>query len=325
MAFDLSSLSDISALIRGQNAGNGIREVSIDSIQPDPNQPRKTFDQESLEELAQSIQSIGIIQPPVVRTHAGAYMLISGERRWRAARHLGWETLDVIVRDDLSARAQLVENIQREALSAWEIYRVVSAELAAGTTHAELAQSLGKSRPWVTAYAAVENMPEPIVAALREGRVTGITALTHLHRLHGEMPAAAAELLKAPKQISRSMVERAKKGASSSRAAEDSTSSPTSMPDCKNVIGEHLPERIRASAEANGERVWLTAAGQSPIRASTSMPIRIRARYENASWEVAYDCQREVDGVPSVRIDGDEGALRFAPLGALRLESIEWL
>ena len=191
MALDLSALSDISALIRGQDTGKGIRNVKIDAIQPDPNQPRKAFDEGALAELAASIQSIGIIQPPVVRTHDDGYLLISGERRWRAARQLGWEKIDVIVRDDLHAHAQLVENIQREALSPWEIYRVVSAELAAGTTHADLARSIGKSRTWVTAYAAVDGMPEPFVSALREGRVTGITALTHLHRLQGE-PAGSA-------------------------------------------------------------------------------------------------------------------------------------
>lgn len=118
------------------------------------------FDEGALAELAASIQSIGIIQPPVVRAHDGGYLLISGERRWRAARQLGLEKIDVIVRDDLSSRAQLVENIQREALSPWEIYRVIAAELDSGTTQADLARSIGKSRTWVTAYAAVNHMPD---------------------------------------------------------------------------------------------------------------------------------------------------------------------
>src|SRR6185437_12271632 len=182
MTLDLSGLSDINALLSAQNKGNGLRSVRVDAIRPDPNQPRKSFDEVSLAELAQSIQSIGIIQPPVVRTGKDCYPLISGERRWRAARQLGWEKIDVIVRDDLNAHAQLVENIQREALTPWEIYRVVSAELDAGTTQAELARALGKSKAWIAAYAAVNKMPESLVTALRERRVTGITALGHLHR-----------------------------------------------------------------------------------------------------------------------------------------------
>src|SRR6185437_4984370 len=190
MTLDLSSLDDISALIRGQDTGKGTRAVRVDAIRSDPDQPRKTFEQESLSELAESIRSVGIIQPPVVRTQDDGYMLISGERRWRAARQLGWEKIDVIVRDDLSARAQLIENIQREALSAWEIYRVIAGEIDAGTTQTDLARALGKSGGWVGAYAAVCKMPESFVSLLRESRIADITALGHLYRLHQERPEA---------------------------------------------------------------------------------------------------------------------------------------
>ena len=154
MPFDLSPLSKISALLKEQDARKeaGLLEVRVDAIQPDPNQPRKAFDDGALAELAQSIESVGLIHPPTVRTQDQQYMLISGERRWRATRLLGKETIQVIVRDGLdactTAHAQLVENIQNESLSSWEIYRAIVAELESGTTQADLATALGKSRAW---------------------------------------------------------------------------------------------------------------------------------------------------------------------------------
>ncbi|MES2403078.1 MAG: ParB/RepB/Spo0J family partition protein [Pseudomonadota bacterium] len=321
MTLDLSSLDDISALIRGQDTGKGIRKVRVDAIQPDPKQPRKTFDEESLSELAASIQSVGIIQPPVVRAHDGGYLLISGERRWRAARQLGWEKIDVIVRDDLNAHAQLVENIQREALSPWEIYRVIAAELDAGTTQAELARSIGKSRTWVTAYAAVNHMPEPIVSVLREGRITDITALTQLHRLHTEIPEAARVLLNVSTPISRPMIERARSEAGLCRPAQMISAAQPSQPN-----SEHSETPLRqAEAIAESDSQSNPADHLASLKPGTRLPIRICAYFENATWVVDYRCLREIDGAPSVRLDGEQGSFRFAPLGALQLQSIEWL
>lgn len=323
MAIDLSALSDISALIRGQDTGKGIREVKVDAVQPDPNQPRKAFDEGALAELAASIQSVGIIQPPVVRTHGDGYVLISGERRWRAARQLGWGKIDVIVRDDLNAHAQLVENIQREALSPWEIYRVVSAELAAGTTHADLARSIGKSRSWVTGYAAVDGMPEPLVSALREGRVTGITALTHLHRLHGELPEKAAELLNTPDPISRTMIEQARIEATASRPAENLRGSPSSIGGANQDDDDQMqhPSESIQERDEGGQR----HGRPTPGKAGAPMPVRIRAYFENVSWVIDYGRQREIDGNASVKLVSEAGAFRFAPLETLKLQSIEWL
>jgi len=317
MTLDLSSLDDISALIRGQDTGRGIREVKVDAIQPDPKQPRKAFDERALAELAESIQSVGIIQPPVVRTHDDGYLLISGERRWRAARQLGWEKIDVIVRDDLNAHAQLVENIQREALTPWEIYRVVSAELDAGTTQADLARALGKSRAWVTAYAAIDKMPECLVEALRERRITGVTDLSQLHRLIEEAPSDAVRLLSSSGQISRSMIEKARRKvsthgalpttdtASSHKAVEAKATEPVASP------------RQRIGAHANNTPTHPLDSARG------SLPVRIRVHYENACWAVDYTKQCEIDGAASVGLEGEDGNLRFAPIEALRLQSIE--
>ena len=100
-------------------------EISVSAIFPNPTQPRTEFDEEALEELADSIRSLGVIQPITVkRTDDGRYLIISGERRWRAARKAGLESLPAYIRevDDENLHAMaLVENIQREDLNAIEI------------------------------------------------------------------------------------------------------------------------------------------------------------------------------------------------------------
>ena len=321
MTLDLSGLSDIGALLGAQNKGNGLRSVRVDAIQPDPNQPRKHFDEASLAELAESIRAVGIIQPPVVSSQGDSYLLVSGERRWRAARLLGLETIDVIVRDDRDARVQLVENIQREALSAWEIYRVIAAELATGITHAELAKSLGKSRTWVTAYAAIDSMPPALVSAFRDGHVTGLTALRGLQQLHRAHPEAAAELLKGSTPIDQRMIDRAAtQDPRLAEAADSDSSSPNSVADTGGDA--RLPRPASADPDEMSDRSPAAASQLSPA-SSASLSVRIRVTYEDANWLVDYRCQRAVDGVASVKLVSEKQGACFAPVSSLTLQSIE--
>jgi ParB/RepB/Spo0J family partition protein len=321
MTLDLSGLSDISALLSAQNKGNGLRSVRVDAIRPDPNQPRKRFDEGALADLAQSIASNGMIQPPVVRTQDDGYLLISGERRWRAARQLGWDKIEVIVRDDLNSRAQLVENIQREDLSAWEIYRVISAELATGITHAELAKSLGKSRTWVTAYAAIDNMPPVVVSALRDGRVTGLTALRGLQQLHIAKPEVAAELLKRSEPIDQPLIELAATQASFLPEVAGSDSlSPKSVDGTGG--GASSPPPAGKVADETSDQPSPSARQPFPT-SDTSLPVRILVGYRDASWAVDYRCQCVIDGVASVKLVGEKQGTCFAPVSSLTLQSIE--
>jgi ParB family chromosome partitioning protein len=130
-------------------------EVSIDSISPNPKQPRTVFNEEAMAELIASIKEIGILQPPVVRqTSPGRYELVMGERRFRAAKLAGLRSIPVIIRqtpDNELLREALIENIHRSQLNPLE-------EAAAYTqllqdfncTHDELAQKLGRSRPLIS-------------------------------------------------------------------------------------------------------------------------------------------------------------------------------
>ncbi len=131
-------------------AGDRVMEIPLSKIEANPFQPRSDFNEASTRELAQSLVEHGLIQPVIVRSCPGGYQLVAGERRVRAARHLGWETIPAVVReldDAASAQVALIENLQREDLSYWEeaeAYQVLLQEF--GMTQEELATIIGKSQ-----------------------------------------------------------------------------------------------------------------------------------------------------------------------------------
>lgn len=152
-------------------------EVAIADIEPNPLQPRTDFDEEALQELATSIAELGVIQPITLkRGDNGKYIIISGERRWRASQMAGLERLPAYIREvedeDLHAMA-LVENIQRENLNAIEIalgmQRLVE---ECGLTQEGLAQKVGKKRSTVSNYIRLLNLPSEVQLALKEGLIS---------------------------------------------------------------------------------------------------------------------------------------------------------
>lgn len=152
-------------------------EVDINSISPNPRQPRKHFDQDALNELIASIKEIGILQPPVVRqTSPSTYELIMGERRYRAAKAAGLTTIPVIIRqtaDNELLREALIENIHRSQLNALEEAAAYSQLLTDfNCTHEELAQKLGRSRPLISNTIRLMNLPTSVQAKVASGAIT---------------------------------------------------------------------------------------------------------------------------------------------------------
>lgn len=151
-------------------------EVAINLIAPNPQQPRTQFDEESLSELASSIAELGIIQPITLRRSGDKYIIISGERRWRAAQMVGIEYLPAYIREvedeDLHAMA-LVENIQRQDLNAIEIalgmQRLID---ECGLTQEAMAEKVGKKRSTVSNYMRLLSLPAEVQLALKEGIIT---------------------------------------------------------------------------------------------------------------------------------------------------------
>ena len=151
-------------------------EIAIADIVPNPTQPRTEFDEEALEELADSIRQLGLIQPITVKRAGDKYIIISGERRWRAAEKAGLSVLPAYIRevDDTTLHAMaLVENIQREDLNAIEISlgmrRLVE---ECGLTQEALAERLGKKRSTVANYLRLLNLPEEVQFAIKGGIIS---------------------------------------------------------------------------------------------------------------------------------------------------------
>ena len=121
--------------------------IELRRVKPDPDQPRRRFDEAALRELAQSMASNGLLQPIVVRPNGIGYILIAGERRWRAACLLGWETIPAIVRSDVTlggaAKLQLLENIVRQDLNPVEEARAFKKMLDEGHAIEELGSAVG--------------------------------------------------------------------------------------------------------------------------------------------------------------------------------------
>ncbi|HAR36209.1 MAG TPA: hypothetical protein DCR87_04760 [Acidobacteria bacterium] len=151
-------------------------EVEIEKVQPNPRQPRTVFDDQSIEELARSIRETGIIQPVLVVPEDDHYLIVVGERRWRAAQKAGLRSIPVIIRNlarEKQLEIQLVENIHREDLNPLEIaqaFQQLSSEL--GLTQQEIADKVGKDRASVANYLRLLKLPEEIKSYILEGKLS---------------------------------------------------------------------------------------------------------------------------------------------------------
>lgn len=158
------------------NGASSINEISIAEIEANLDQPRKDFDEESLEELAESIRQVGVIQPiSLKKLENGKYMIIAGERRFRASKLAGKTTIPAYVRevdDDLMMEMALVENIQREDLNAIEIALSCQNLMEkCNYTQEQLSERIGKKRATVTNYLRLLRLPADIQMALKDKKI----------------------------------------------------------------------------------------------------------------------------------------------------------
>jgi ParB family transcriptional regulator, chromosome partitioning protein len=170
-------LAAILSVSEGEHDGAELRELHVELVSPNPDQPRKRFDEDALQALADSIKERGVLQPVLVRPRpGGTYEIVAGERRWRAARLAGLETLPALVqeRDDAqSLEAALVENMAREDLNPIEAARAVAGLVEElGVTREEVGRRVGRSRVAVSNLLRLLDLPDEAVALVEDGSLT---------------------------------------------------------------------------------------------------------------------------------------------------------
>ncbi|MBR3315875.1 MAG: ParB/RepB/Spo0J family partition protein [Atopobiaceae bacterium] len=159
--------------VRHSSDAPGLRELRIEDVQPNPDQPRRSFDEDELAELADSVARCGVLQPIVVRPFGGSYQIVAGERRYQAAKRAGLATVPVVVRevsDEEMLQLALVENLQRSDLNPMEAargYRDLAAQN--GLTHAEVAEILSKSRSAISNAIRLLDLPEEVQGYVEDG------------------------------------------------------------------------------------------------------------------------------------------------------------
>jgi len=250
----------------------GRLEVNIDSIKPNPRQPRTVFDDESLTELAASIKEIGILQPPVVRkVSENRYELIMGERRLRAAKLAGLTSIPVIIRetsDNELLREALIENIHRSNLNSLEEAAAYSQMLDDfGLTHDELAKRIGKSRPVITNTLRLLNLPPTVQKKLASGAISA----GHARALLGLSDQGEIERI-ANKIVSEGLSVRATEelialsdGSSKATTKGGSSTSLGKYNELEEKLGDALDTRVKIKGGKSGGKIQIEFADSQDL------------------------------------------------------------
>jgi ParB family chromosome partitioning protein len=270
-------------LVTGSETVDGaLHQLPLAKVRPNPDQPRRTFAPEALQELAESIRAVGVLQPILVRrAAAGNYEIVAGERRWRAAQQAGFERIPAVVQsfdDEVALEASLTENLQREDLSPLEeaqIFLRMTTEL--GYSVRRLAERLGKGKGYVESRLRLARM-EPDLQALVAARPD---TLTHAREIEQVEDAAQRQELIArvqagsPLQEIRQDVKRARQRRGQPiPTPEDAATEVSGRPDTSLGNAPVRPAAGDATVEAPG----VVTAGSGNLTAATPHPVVDAAR-----------------------------------------------
>ena len=247
---------------------SGLEEVLVADVRPNPYQPRSHFDEEALASLAESIREVGVLQPILIRPVEGGYELVAGERRWRAARRVGLQTVPAMVRDTDDASAlehALVENLHRSDLNVLEeaaAYQQLIEDFQ--LTHEEVAARVGRSRAAVSNTMRLLQLPPTVQRLVRDGSIS----MGHARALLGTPDRAFQEQLArraASDDLTVRAVEeaiRARQGdAETADSAVSATSAatrqlrPPGLLELEELLGDHLDTRVTVSMTAKKGKV----------------------------------------------------------------------
>lgn len=265
-----------------QETNGGVQEIGILEIDRNPEQPRRIFDEEALQSLADSIREAGILQPLLVVEENGRYRIVAGERRFRAARLAGLSSVPCIVRSmsqQEQMEAALIENIQREDLNAIEEAKAIRQLMEnCGYTQEQAASRLGKSRPAVANLLRLLNLPEEVQQMVTENKLSA----GHARVLAG-VSGAHLQLSLAEKTIRESL---------SVRALEKLAAMPT-MPDKEPSLPKPLPLELKDMEN----RMRNTFGVRTQIRGNAKKG-KIILEYCNADeLEKVYQCMEMLENM----------------------------
>lgn len=214
MALDLAALDYAQTALSentkpAEQLDGKAREFPLDVIDEDPDQPRKEFDSVKLGELAASIKESGVLQPITIKPHPelpDRYVIRYGARRYRASKLAGKTTIPAFIADEGDEYAQVIENEQRDNLTALELAAFIQKRLAAGDNKTEIAKRLGKPNSYITNHLSLIDMPSPVQAAWDEGKTRNPQRVYELRNLHKKHPEAVEAWLKEQPEISRQAI-----------------------------------------------------------------------------------------------------------------------
>ena len=255
-----------------EEIGASFQELPIDSIVPNPFQPREEFDEGGIASLADSIEQVGVLQPILVRPAAdGGYQLIAGERRWRAALQAGLTVIPAIVREvrDVSALEQaVIENLHRQDLNALEeaaAYQQLIDDF--GFTQEQLAQRVGKSRPSVANTLRLLNLPPAIQGLLIDGRLAAAHARALLPVEDRADQQALAEQAVAEgwsvRQVEQAVKDRASAPTPTSGPEdrpEPGATRPAALLELEELLASHLDTRVAVQTGAKRGKIVIEFA-----------------------------------------------------------------
>ena len=279
MALDVSRLKAMtegySSL--GHHPGNSVLEIALDKIERDESQPRKNFDEDTLRDLAESIEAYGLLQPIVVRKKPNAldrYIIVAGERRYRASLLLKARTIKAVLLETKTDDAELgylqvIENIKRDALTTAELADFIAGRIAAKETAVSIGKKLGISKPQMTRYAAWAEMPESIRELVRLQKVPSIKIAYELFRKWKETPEVVEAAISEAADDFEWTMSAVKKIGSAPEIERIDTGAVEDFEGVQDLVVEKTPEEQQAAELEETKAQWDTGADKREESASS--------------------------------------------------------
>ena len=294
--FDLSQFEKTPVFAPDNQIGI-VLSLPLDKVIEDPLQPRTEFDSEELARLADDIGRRGVQAPIAVRPPVdGVYQIIHGARRFRASGLAGLPTIPAIVQADEEAfddYSQVLENTQRDNLTALDIARFIHKRKALGESNSQIARNLSEKPEWVTYHLALIDMPPEIQQAYDAGQVTGAKATYELRKLHGKDPDAVKELISSGEEITQVRIREVAAPVRTVQTVQIETTEKSPVPESQSIV-------IEKTTAADLHTPIVDAVVQQPNPEKLMVPLVIGI-YQGAPVQVLFQFKPSEPGVVWIR------------------------